>query len=47
LVSVPAAHDLVRKIDHAVANILPGMGQDLLLMLVPQLATGIAENVSR
>lgn len=47
LVPVAAAHDLVGKIRGAVADIVPGMGHDLPLQLLPRLADGIAENARR
>jgi pimeloyl-ACP methyl ester carboxylesterase len=47
LVPVPAAHDLVRKIPGAVADIVPGMGHDLPLPLLPRIADGIAQNAGR
>jgi pimeloyl-ACP methyl ester carboxylesterase len=47
LVPVPAAHDLVRKINGAEPDIVPGMGHDLPLPLLPRIAQGIAENAAR
>jgi pimeloyl-ACP methyl ester carboxylesterase len=47
LIPVPAAHDLVSKIAHAEAQIIPGMGHDLPLALLPEIAAGIAENAAR
>jgi pimeloyl-ACP methyl ester carboxylesterase len=47
LVPVPAAHDLVSKIPGAVADIVPGMGHDLPLPLLPRIAEGIAQNAAR
>jgi pimeloyl-ACP methyl ester carboxylesterase len=47
LVPVPAAHDLVQKIPGAVADIVPGMGHDLPLPLLPRIAEGIAANATR
>lgn len=47
LVPVPAAHDLVRKIAGAVADIVPGMGHDLPLPLLPRIAQGITHNAKR
>ena len=47
LVPVPAAHDLVRKIAGAVPDIVPGMGHDLPLALLPRFADGIATNAAR
>jgi pimeloyl-ACP methyl ester carboxylesterase len=47
LVPVPAAHDLVQKIPDAVVDIVPGMGHDLPLPLLPRIVEGIAQNASR
>ncbi len=47
LVPVPAAHDLVRKIPGAVADIVPGMGHDMPLPLLPRIAEGIVANAAR
>ena len=47
LVPVAAGHDLVAKIAGAVADIVPGMGHDLPLPLLPRFADGIAENARR
>ena len=47
LVPVPAAHDLVRKIPGAMADIVPGMGHDLPLPLLPRIAEGIVQNAAR
>jgi pimeloyl-ACP methyl ester carboxylesterase len=47
LVPVPAAHDLAAKIPGAVADIVPGMGHDLPLALLPRIADGIAANAAR
>jgi len=47
LVPVPAAHDLGRKIAGAVVDIIPGMGHDLPLELLPRIAAGVAENAAR
>jgi pimeloyl-ACP methyl ester carboxylesterase len=47
LVPVPAAHDLVRKINGAEPDIVPGMGHDLPLPLLPRIAQGIVENAAR
>jgi len=47
LVPLPAAHDLVSKIAGAVADIVPGMGHDLPLPLLPRIADGIAKNAER
>ena len=46
LVPVAAAHDLLAKINGAVADIIPGMGHDLPVQLLPRLADGIAENAA-
>jgi pimeloyl-ACP methyl ester carboxylesterase len=47
LVPVAAAHDLARKITGAELDIIPGMGHDLPLELMPRLAAGIADNLQR
>jgi pimeloyl-ACP methyl ester carboxylesterase len=47
LVPLPAGHDLVAEITGAVADIVPGMGHDLPLQLLPHFAAGIAENAAR
>jgi pimeloyl-ACP methyl ester carboxylesterase len=47
LVPVPAAHDLASKIPGAVADIVPGMGHDLPLPLLPRIVEGIATNAAR
>jgi pimeloyl-ACP methyl ester carboxylesterase len=47
LVPVPAAHDLVQKIPGAMADIVPGMGHDLPLPLLPRIAEGIVQNAAR
>jgi pimeloyl-ACP methyl ester carboxylesterase len=47
LVPLPAAHDLVQKIPGAVADIVPGMGHDLPLPLLPRIAEGIVQNAGR
>jgi pimeloyl-ACP methyl ester carboxylesterase len=47
LVPVAAAHDLVAKIRGARADVVPGMGHDLPLALLPRLASDIAENAAR
>ena len=44
---VAAGHDLVARIAGAVADIVPGMGHDLPLQLLPRLADGIADNARR
>ncbi len=46
LVPVAAAHDLQRKIAGAAADIIPGMGHDLPLALLPRLAAAIAGNAA-
>ncbi len=47
LVRVAAGHDLAQRIRGAVADIVPGMGHDLPLQLLPRFAEGIAENAAR
>ena len=47
LIPVAAGRDLVAKIRGAVADIVPGMGHDLPLELLPRFADGIADNASR
>ncbi|MEO7854378.1 MAG: alpha/beta fold hydrolase [Rubrivivax sp.] len=47
LVPVQAAHDLLRKIDGSVADIVPGMGHDLPLPLLQHVAQGIVANAAR
>jgi pimeloyl-ACP methyl ester carboxylesterase len=47
LVPVAAGQDLARRIRNAVADIVPGMGHDLPLALLPRFAAGIAENAGR
>lgn len=47
LVPVGAAHDLARKIAGAQLDIVPGMGHDLPLPLLPRVAQGIAGNAGR
>ncbi len=47
LVPVAAAHDLVARIAGAEADIIPGMGHDLPLQLLPRIAEGIATNAGR
>jgi pimeloyl-ACP methyl ester carboxylesterase len=47
LVRVAAGHDLALRIRGAVADIVPGMGHDLPLQLLPHFAAGIAENAAR
>ena len=46
LVPVAAAHDLLAKINGAVADIIPGMGHDLPVQLLRRLADGIAANAA-
>lgn len=47
LIPVQAGHDLAAKIRGAVADIVPGMGHDLPLQLLPRFAEGIADNATR
>jgi pimeloyl-ACP methyl ester carboxylesterase len=47
LVPVACGHDLAARIPGAVADIVPGMGHDLPLQLLPHFAAGIAENAAR
>jgi len=47
LVRVAAGHDLATRIRGAVADVVPGMGHDLPLELLPRFAQGIAENAAR
>jgi pimeloyl-ACP methyl ester carboxylesterase len=47
LIPVVAAHDLARKIHGAVLDVIPGMGHDLPLPLLPRLADAMAENAAR
>ena len=47
LVPVAAAHDLVAHIAGAQADIVPGMGHDLPVQLLPRFADSIAENARR
>lgn len=47
LIPVAAAHELGRLIHGAVTDIVPGMGHDLPLELLPRIAAGIAETVAR
>lgn len=47
LVPVAAAHDLLRKLPGALADIVPGMGHDLPTALLPRLAAAIAGNAAR
>ena len=47
LIPVGAGHDLVHKIRGAVADIVPGMGHDLPLQLLPRFVEGIADNAAR
>ena len=47
LIPVGAGHDLVAKIRGAVADIVPGMGHDLPLQLLPHFVEGIADNAAR
>ncbi len=47
LVPVAAGHDLARKIAGATLDVVPGMGHDLPLPLLPRFAAGIAGNAGR
>jgi pimeloyl-ACP methyl ester carboxylesterase len=47
LVPVAAGRDLAARIPGAVADLVPGMGHDLPLELLPRFAAGIAENAAR
>jgi pimeloyl-ACP methyl ester carboxylesterase len=47
LIPVAAAHDLAAKIAHARSDIVPGMGHDLPLALLPRIAAAIADNAAR
>lgn len=47
LVPVAAGHDLGARIRAAVVDIVPGMGHDLPLQLLPRLAEAIADNARR
>lgn len=47
LVPVPAAQDLASKIGSAELDLVPGMGHDLPLPLLPRIADGIAQNAAR
>jgi pimeloyl-ACP methyl ester carboxylesterase len=47
LVPLAAGHDLVAKIAGAVADIVPGMGHDLPLPLLPRFADAIRDNTRR
>lgn len=47
LVPVAAARDLARRVAGAQLDIIPGMGHDLPLQLLPRLADGIADNARR
>ena len=47
LVPVAAAHDLLRKIRGAQPDLIPGMGHDLPMQLLPRLAASIAANAAR
>lgn len=47
LVRVAAGRDLARRIGGAEADIVPGMGHDLPMQLLPRFAAGIAENAAR
>ena len=47
LVPVAAGHDLAARVAGAVLDVVPGMGHDLPVALLPRLAAGIAENAAR
>ncbi len=47
LIPAAAGRDLAARIAGAVADIVPGMGHDLPLQLLPRLADGIADNARR
>jgi pimeloyl-ACP methyl ester carboxylesterase len=47
LVPVAAGHELVARIQGAVADIVPGMGHDLPAQLLPHFADGIVANAAR
>jgi pimeloyl-ACP methyl ester carboxylesterase len=47
LVPAPAGEDLAARIDGATLDLVPGMGHDLPLQLLPRLAAGIAANAAR
>jgi pimeloyl-ACP methyl ester carboxylesterase len=47
LVPVPSAHDLADKIAGAEIDIIPGMGHDLPLQLLPRIAGSVAANAAR
>ena len=47
LVPVLAGHDLAARIPNAVADIVPGMGHDLPLQLLPRFADAIRDNAAR
>jgi len=47
LVPVPSAHDLADKIAGSQIDIIPGMGHDLPLQLMPRIATSVAANAAR
>ena len=47
LVPVAAAHDLAAKIRGARMDLIPGMGHDMPLALLPRLAADIADNAAR
>ena len=47
LVPVAAGHDLAARIAGAVIDIVPGMGHDLPVELLPRFAEGIAQNAAR
>jgi pimeloyl-ACP methyl ester carboxylesterase len=47
LIPVPAGRDLLRRIDGAVGDFVPGMGHDLPLQLLPRFVQGMADNAAR
>jgi pimeloyl-ACP methyl ester carboxylesterase len=47
LVPVSAAHDLGRKIAGAHVDIVPGMGHDMPLPLIPRVVQGLVQNATR
>ena len=47
LIPLPHAHDLLGKLNGASIDIVPGMGHDLPLQLLPRFAAAIASNAAR
>ncbi len=47
LVPVASGHDLAKLIPGATLDVVPGMGHDLPVALLPRFAAGIAENAAR